>query len=144
MPFISYAQNYEDVMLWRALQEVKHGFYVDVGAADPEEWSVTRAFYDRGWSGINVEPLDEYFDKLSHARPRDTNLKVAVAREAGVRTLHTIAGSGLSTFNPRIAARHKTAGWETCDDKVKAGRICCVRIAANEGDVKHTIFRNRK
>jgi FkbM family methyltransferase len=115
MAFISYAQNYEDVILWRALRDVKHGFYVDVGAADPEEWSVTRAFYDRGWSGINVEPLDEYFDKLSHARPRDTNLKVAVAREAGVRTLHTIAGSGLSTFNPRIAARHKTAGWETCE-----------------------------
>ena len=48
------------------------GFYVDVGAADPEELSVTRAFYERGWSGINVEPRDEYFEKLILARPRDT------------------------------------------------------------------------
>ena len=112
MPFISYAQNYEDVMLWRALRDVEHGFYVDVGAADPEEWSVTRAFYDRGWSGINVEPLDEYFDKLVQARPRDTNLKVAVGRAAGLRTLHAIAGTGLSTFDPQIAARHQAAGWE--------------------------------
>ena len=57
MTFVSYAQNFEDVMLWRALREVTHGFYIDVGAADPDSDSVTRAFYDRGWSGINVEPV---------------------------------------------------------------------------------------
>jgi FkbM family methyltransferase len=112
MPFISYAQNYEDVILWRALHDVEKGFYVDVGAADPTELSVTRAFYDRGWSGINVEPLDEYFEKLKQARPRDTNLKVAAGREAGIRSLHTFAGTGLSTFNPEIAARHESAGWK--------------------------------
>jgi FkbM family methyltransferase len=111
MPFISYAQNYEDVVLWRALRGVEHGFYVDVGAADPEEASVTRAFYDRGWSGTNLEPLDEYFNKLTKARPRDTNLKVAVGREAGVRTLHTFP-SGLSTLSPQLSARHQAAGWE--------------------------------
>jgi FkbM family methyltransferase len=110
MPFISYAQNYEDVILWRALRDVENGFYVDVGAADPEEWSVTRAFYDRGWSGINVEPLDDYFDKLTKARPRDTNLKVAVGKESGVRTLHTIPETGLSTFDPEIALRQQAAG----------------------------------
>jgi FkbM family methyltransferase len=113
MPFISYGQNCEDVVLWRALRDVEKGFYVDVGAADPEEWSVTRAFYDRGWSGINIEPLDEYFDKLKEARPRDTNLKMAVGREAGLRTLYAIAGTGLSTFDPEIAARYQAAGWQT-------------------------------
>jgi FkbM family methyltransferase len=112
MTFISYAQNYEDVMLWRALRDVEKGFYVDVGAADPEEWSVTRAFYDRGWSGINVEPLDEYFEKLKQARPRDTNLNVLVGREPGIRTLHAIAGTGLSTLCPETAARHQAAGWQ--------------------------------
>ena len=54
--FVSYAQNFEDVMLWRALRHVESGFYIDVGAAHPDDYSVTRAFYDRGWSGINVEP----------------------------------------------------------------------------------------
>jgi FkbM family methyltransferase len=110
MAFISYAQNFEDVILWRALSDVENGFYIDVGAADPEEDSVTRAFYDRGWSGINVEPLDEYFQKLQQARPRDRNLKVALGREAGLRTLHAFAGTGLSTLNPQIGARHKAAG----------------------------------
>lgn len=110
MAFISYAQNYEDVMLWRALRNVEQGFYVDVGAADPEIDSVTRAFYERGWSGINVEPLDGYFERLQQARPRDTNLKVAAGREAGVCTLHVFSGTGLSTLNQQISARHQATG----------------------------------
>jgi hypothetical protein len=47
MTFISYAQNYEDVVLHRALSDVQRGFYVDVGAQDPIADSVTRAFYER-------------------------------------------------------------------------------------------------
>ena len=62
--FISYAQNYEDVTLWRVLQDVKKGFHVVAGAADPEEYSVTRSFYDHGVSGINLKPPAEYFDTL--------------------------------------------------------------------------------
>ncbi len=45
MTFISFAQNAEDVMLWRALGHVRAGFYIDVGAQDPELDSVTHAFY---------------------------------------------------------------------------------------------------
>ena len=44
MTFVSYAQNMEDVMLWRALKDVDQGFYVDVGANDPNVHSVTKAF----------------------------------------------------------------------------------------------------
>ena len=38
--FVTYAQNFEDLMLWRALHGVHDGFYIDVGAADPDENSV--------------------------------------------------------------------------------------------------------
>jgi hypothetical protein len=78
------------------------GFYVDVGAGDPEELSVTRAFYELGWSGINVEPTDDCFGEHTLARARDTNLKLAAGREAGLRTLHAIVGTGLSTLDPGI------------------------------------------
>jgi hypothetical protein len=64
MRFISYAQNFEDVMLWRALKGLKKGFYIDVGAHDPEVDSVTKAFYDRGWCGINIEPAEVPFRRL--------------------------------------------------------------------------------
>ncbi len=54
--FTSYAQNFEDVMLWRALRHIDQGYYIDVGAWSPELDSVTKAFYEHGWHGINVEP----------------------------------------------------------------------------------------
>ena len=113
MPFISYAQNSEDVVLWRALRDVEKGFYVDVGATDPEVDSISCAFYERGWSGINAQPVDEYFDKLARARPRDTNLKVAVGREPGRSTLHVSAAAGLSTPELQIAAQHQADGFQT-------------------------------
>ena len=46
MNFVSYAQNFEDVLLWRALRDIEHGFYVDVGAQDPVTDSVSLSFYE--------------------------------------------------------------------------------------------------
>jgi len=46
MAIVSYAQNFEDVMLARAFPGAE-GFYVDVGANDPDIDSVTRVFYER-------------------------------------------------------------------------------------------------
>lgn len=79
---LSYAQNGEDVVLARAFKNQSSGFYVDVGACDPQACSVTKHFYDRGWHGINVEPIDVYHEKLNLERPRDINLKLAVASRA--------------------------------------------------------------
>ncbi len=97
MTFVSYAQNQEDVLLWRALREVARGVYIDVGASDPVRDSVTKAFYDRGWSGVNIEPSAQAFAHLVAARPRDVNLNIAVSDHAGEITLFDVAGSGLST-----------------------------------------------
>lgn len=111
MPFVSYAQNYEDVILWRALREVENGFYVDVGAADPVEHSVTRAFCDRGWSGINIEPTEGYYARLVADRPRDLNLRVLAGAQSGLGTIHVIPGTGLSTMDANLAARQDGRGW---------------------------------
>lgn len=110
--FITYAQNFEDLMLWRALRDVGEGFYIDVGAADPDEDSVTRAFYDRGWHGINVEPTPEHFAALQAARPRDTTLQCLVGAQDGTGTLHHFADTGLSTTDVTFAARHVNQGRE--------------------------------
>jgi FkbM family methyltransferase len=110
MPFVSYAQNFEDVILWRGLGHVGEGFYVDVGAADPVADSVTYAFHERGWSGINIEPTPAYAERLRAARPRDTTLQVAAGDVPGDIVLYEIEGTGLSTTDPAIAARHDQAG----------------------------------
>lgn len=83
-PFISYADNLEDVILWRALKNVDGGFYIDIGAGNPTKSSVTRSFYERGWRGINVEPSASNYDRLTVARPLDLNLPLLVRGRAGV------------------------------------------------------------
>jgi FkbM family methyltransferase len=112
MTFISYAQNHEDVMLYRALREVKEGFYIDVGAQDPVIDSVTKAFYERGWRGINIEPNEEYFRKLQDDRPHDVNLLTVVGREPGDISFYEVAHTGLSTTSAVYARRHAEAGYE--------------------------------
>lgn len=97
-PFLSYAQNGEDVILWRALSRVERGCYVDVGANHPQHDSVTKAFYDRGWSGLDIEPVPHFAALLREARPRDVVLEVAVSsKDDGEVVLHEFAGTGLST-----------------------------------------------
>ncbi len=96
--FVSYAQNFEDVMLWRALKHVERGFYVDIGANDPVVDSVSKAFYDRGWRGVHVEPVAEYAQLLREARPDEEVVEKAVGAETGEMTLHVIPGTGLSSL----------------------------------------------
>ncbi|MDD4932997.1 MAG: FkbM family methyltransferase [Methylacidiphilaceae bacterium] len=107
MAWISYAQNFEDVILRRALADIPLGFYVDVGAADPAEGSVTKHFYDHGWRGINLEPDPEFWQRLTAARPCDINLPVAAGARSGERPIWLISGSGLSTFVEQEALAHQ-------------------------------------
>lgn len=106
MTFVSYAQNFEDVMLWRALRQVEHGFYIDAGAYLPDIDSVTRAFSERGWRGINIEPHPTFLAALEAARPEDVNLGIAVGDVEGTVTFHGFANTGLATANPTYAEMH--------------------------------------
>ena len=99
-------------MLWRALRDVERGFWIDVGAAHPREYSVTQAFYERGWHGINIEPEPEYAAALRAQRPGDINLQFAAGSKAGRAALQHIVGTGLSTFDSAIAERHAAAGFQ--------------------------------
>jgi FkbM family methyltransferase len=96
---VSYTQNAEDVRLLRVFRTVSDGFYVDVGAGNPTVGSATRLFYERGWSGINVEPGPEY-TALARERPRDINIEAAVGEADGtVPFFVTYPDPGLSTLD---------------------------------------------
>jgi FkbM family methyltransferase len=96
-PMVSYAQNFEDVMLRRALQDIERGFYVDIGAADPDTDSVTRWFYDNGWRGINVDPDPRFSQKLEERRPGDMNLQCAIGAASENIVFNITVDGGLST-----------------------------------------------
>lgn len=112
MTFVSYAQNFEDVMLWRALKHIEHGFYIDVGANDPIADSVTKAFYDRGWHGINIEPLPSHYADLAEVRTRDINLQCAAGDEAGEVDIWEFDIRGWATASPDVVLQHKINGHE--------------------------------
>lgn len=120
---ISYAQNFEDVMLYRALKHIARGFYVDVGAFDPRVDSVTKAFYDLGWSGINIEPNPNCISKFYSQRPRDINLEVAIADQPGKAGLQIVSDTGLSSLDKDIAQGHSILGWQVQEHKVKVSTL---------------------
>ena len=76
MSFISYAKYFEDVLLWRAFKSIENGFYIDAVINDPVADSATRAFYEHGWHGINIEKRNSTYPLLCNNRPGDINLLV--------------------------------------------------------------------
>jgi FkbM family methyltransferase len=112
MAWLSYSQNGEDVRLRRAFGGQRKGFYIDVGANHPVDFSITKHFYDSGWSGINVEPAPAPFALVAADRERDINLNVGCSNAAGTMTLHTAHGnlSALSTFTALEADVHRKNG----------------------------------
>ena len=72
--YTSYSADFEDFILDTMFSHVKEGFYIDVGANSPWLLSATKNLYDRGWSGINIEPLLECYTDLQVERIRDINL----------------------------------------------------------------------
>ena len=74
--FKSYSEYLEDLFLFIPLKDIKNGFYIDIGAYDPNFVSVTKAFYLRGWHRINIEPLPYKIELFNRDRPKDINLQL--------------------------------------------------------------------
>ena len=94
MKIISYAQNYEDVLLNRLFPDRPSGFYIDVGACHPVFHSVTKLFYERGWQGVNIEPIPSMFELLADARPRDVNLHMGLSNLEGNLPFYEVSFRG--------------------------------------------------
>jgi FkbM family methyltransferase len=106
---ISYAQNGEDVVLRRAFRDNETGFYIDVGACDPIEDSVTCHFYERGWRGINIDPDARWFDSLREVRQRDINIQAAVGTGGGFVSFFPSSIRGHGTVDASVAVRRDAA-----------------------------------
>lgn len=107
----SYAQNFEDVMLWRALGTISNGFYLDVGAQDPIVDSVSKAFYEKGWRGVHVEPTATYANLLRLDRPDELVLQVAISDHRGSMVFYEIPKTGISTGDSEVARGHSARGF---------------------------------
>ena len=132
MTFVSYAQNFEDVVLWRALQDVEGGRYLDIGAQEPELDSVSLAFYRLGRRGIHVEPTPTYATLLRSARPDETVIEAAVTDAPGPITLYELGG--LSSGCKDVAEYHRRNGYEPRSILVPTVRLDHL-LDLSDGDV---------
>lgn len=132
MSFISYAPNFEDVMLWRALRHVGKGFYIDAGAGGPTAGSTTLALYERGWHGVNLEPSREAHLALQVARPADINLQVVTGASVARVTFYELAGGAASLDESR--AREQSAAGEVVQRQLEQKTLLavCAAHAASE------------
>lgn len=115
-PLISYAQNGEDVVLSRALRPWENkGFWVDCGAGHPKFDSVTKLFSQFGWTGINIEPLDDEFILLRQDRPEDENIRCLLGAQEGVGAIYAgpAENRGSSTTDPQLVDRYATEFGQT-------------------------------
>jgi hypothetical protein len=106
---LSFAQNFEDVILNRAFTNKKQGFFLDIGAQHPVIDSVSRHFILNGWNGILVEPVPAYAILLKEEYPHISVLQKYVGKK-GKREMYIVADTGLSTSDELLAQAYKNSG----------------------------------
>lgn len=113
-----YSQNREDLILEAFFPDLDKGFYIDVGAYDPDFDSVTKLFYKKGWRGINIEPQAERYRRFVQKRRRDINLNCGVSSTDQKAQLRVYKNGGLSTFSPEIKKEYNQKESEESVSKV--------------------------
>ena len=122
----------------------KNGFFMDVGAHDGVTFNNTLYFEKtQGWTGINIEPIENSFNTLQCNRPKCRNYNCAISNVNGVSDFIYASGpdmlSGLQEYyDPRHSAR---LDWHISDEggskqviKVQTRRI---EDVLDENNIKH-------
>jgi FkbM family methyltransferase len=108
----SYSQMFEDYFIDKFLGFKKNGFYVDIGANDPDEMNNTKLFYLKGWRGINIDPNVDSYKKFTHARKNDVNINMGVADKYGVLSFYNFNPNVYSTFSKEEAQKRCSSGYK--------------------------------
>lgn len=84
------------------------GFYVDIGAFAPKQYSNTYWLYKQGWKGINVDATPGSMKNFRAARKRDVNLELAVSdkEEKLVYYAWETGGAITNTFSKEQAEKY--------------------------------------
>jgi FkbM family methyltransferase len=108
---LSYTQNLEDYHLSLAFAGQATGTYIDVGGGHPVADNVSFWFYERGWSGVVIEPQPELADLYKQLRPRDRVLRGLIGCEEGETDFYLVDRlHGFSTTVQHHADKAKAFG----------------------------------
>ena len=103
-----FSQYAEDVVLGALLNRgdlPQVGFYVDLGAYHPLQYSNTMMLHMLGWNGINMDANPDVIELFKQARPHDTNICAGISDQNTILNYHRFKLRGCNTFSAEQAAK---------------------------------------
>ncbi len=98
-----YSEFGEDFVAAVLLGFKKNGTYVDIGAFQPKELSVTYYFYRKlDWSGITIEPNPAAKEKFESQRPRDQFVNQGVSNKESILNYYEFKDPTLNSFSEEV------------------------------------------
>jgi FkbM family methyltransferase len=133
--------HFQDLIAFLYLQNVKKGFYIDIGANDGISGSNTYIFEQIGWNGICIEPLPNIYKMLKRYR-NCTCYNVAVSSETSEKIdFFKATASALSGLNKGMSVAHKQWAEEYGKTEIiKVKTMTFDEIMANYPNVNHIDF----
>lgn len=95
----SYSQEGEDLIIDRFFENQSTGFFIDIGAHHPRRFSNTYLLYQKGWQGINIDPMPGVMKLFNKERPKDINLEIGISREENILKYYIFNEKALNTFS---------------------------------------------
>ncbi len=82
-----YSQNNEERIILQKFSDINDGKFLDIGAFDVFNLSNTRALFEKGWSGVMVEPSPPRIEVIKsqiHGEDRIQLCEKAISSTAGI------------------------------------------------------------
>lgn len=109
-----YSQHGEDALIEAAFDDVRNGYFVEVGCIDGRRASNTLMLEEQGWCGLCVEAHEDYIDLIRRNRPASHVVHCAIGdHDAAEVVFYSNARASLSTLDPSLEPefRAKYAPW---------------------------------
>ncbi|MGF1750747.1 FkbM family methyltransferase [Vibrio cionasavignyae] len=117
----SYSQCGEDMIVAFVFEVlgIDTPFYVDIGAHNSEFINNTKYFYDKGATGINIEPDPSLYNSFCKGRARDINLNIGIGLEKSEMNFYRMNASALNTFCKETAYSYAEKGKYEVEEVIK-------------------------
>jgi FkbM family methyltransferase len=116
---VSFSQSGEDMILRIIFGSRTEGIFVDIGAHHPTLYSNTKFFAQRGWTGINIEPMPGTKAVFDAERPGDTNLELLISETEGEVEFYLFDPPLMNTMSKEQVKENEKFEWCTYKGSVK-------------------------
>lgn len=105
----SFSQSGEDVIIDFIFYQlgIRKPSYLDIGAHHPSYLSNTYYFYQKGSSGLCIEPDPTLYQEIKKKRPRDICLNIGIGSRKDLKNFYLMDESTLNTFSKKEAETYQ-------------------------------------